>query len=111
MLTTSALRCSAPAARSSSRALAVEEHDRADVDVELHVDVLGLVLVDRGADAHAGVVDEDVQPAEGLAVAGHDGAHGVLVREVGRDVLDLRTLRAQGVGGSLEQRRACGRSG
>ena len=71
-------------------ALAIEEHDRADVDVELHVDVLGLVLVDRGADPHAGVVDEDVEPAEGLAVAGHDGVHRLLVREVRRDVLDLR---------------------
>ena len=63
-------------------ALAVEEDDRAQVDVELHIDEFGQVLAGRGADAHAGVVDQHVEPAEALAVAADDLADRVLVGQV-----------------------------
>jgi len=52
-------------------ALAVEEDDRAQVEVELHVDPLGLHVGHRRADTHAGAVDQHVEPAEPLAVGGH----------------------------------------
>ena len=76
-------------------ALPVEEHDGTEVDVKLHVDVLGLLFVDRSADPYTSIVDEHVKSAEGLTVAGHNGVCCLLVRHVGRDVLDLRPLRAQ----------------
>src|SRR3954451_1227795 len=76
-------------------ALAVEEHDRAQVHVELHVDALGLHLGDRRPDAHPGAVDEHVEPAEAVAVAGDHALDLRLFGHVGRDLLDLVALRAQ----------------
>ena len=84
MLTTSASRCSAPAARSSVQRLAVEEDHRAQVERQLQVDVLGLELVDRAADPQAGVVDEDVEAAEALAVGGDGGGDLLRVGDVRR---------------------------
>ena len=60
------------------------------------------MLLGRSADADAGVVDQDVEAAEGLPVAGHDRAYGLLVRQVGGDVLDPRAFAAQHVGRPLE---------
>jgi hypothetical protein len=51
--------------------LAVEEDERAQVDVELHVQPFGLDLRDRRADSDAGVVDEHIEAAEALPVGGH----------------------------------------
>src|SRR3954452_11250237 len=83
-------------------AVAIEEDDRSGVDVELKIDVLALVLSRRGADADAGVVDEDVQAPEALAVALHHRADAVLVSEVRRHELDLEAAGAQICGGALE---------
>ncbi len=45
-------------------AFAVEEDDRAEVDVELHVQALGLDLGERRSDADAGVVHEHIQAVD-----------------------------------------------
>ena len=66
MLTTSAFECSAGGLEHGD-GFAVEEDDRAEVHVELHVKALGLDLADGGADADAGVVHEHVQAAVAVA--------------------------------------------
>jgi hypothetical protein len=95
-LTTMALRCSAPAARSSSSALAVEEHDRAHVDRELEVDELRLVVGRRAPTPDAGVVHEHVEAAEARrwwrATRSRDR---LVVGDVRRDGLDVGALGAQ----------------
>ena len=62
---------------------------------ELHVDVLGLELADRRADADAGVVDEHVEAAEALAVRGDDLLDLLLVGDVDGQRLDLVALRSR----------------
>src|SRR5205085_1570259 len=75
-------------------ALAVEEDVGAQVDVELHVEPLGLDLADGGADAQAGVVDEHVQPSVGVPVALDDRLDRVLVGQIRRHRLDSRAAAA-----------------
>ena len=77
------------------RALAVEEDDRAQVDVELEIDPLGGDLGDGGADADAGVVDQHVQAPPALAVRRDDALDVVLVGHVAGDLLDLEAVVAQ----------------
>src|SRR5258708_10102708 len=84
------------------RAFAVEEEDRAEVDRELHVDVLGLNLRDRPADADAGVVDEHVEPAVALAVGVDDRLDLALVRDVDGQRLDVVAEVPEFLDGSLE---------
>jgi hypothetical protein len=48
-------------------ALAMEQHDRADVRVELDVEVLRLDLADRRTDPDTRVVDEHVHAAVAIA--------------------------------------------
>ena len=55
-----------------AHALAVKEEDRAQVDVELHVQSLGLDVSDGRADADAGVVDEHVEAPVVLAMGRDD---------------------------------------
>jgi hypothetical protein len=69
--------------------LAVELDDRANVHGEPQVDVLGLLVAGRRADADAGVVDEDVEAPEPLAVPRNDGGDRVGVCEVRRHRLDV----------------------
>ena len=83
-------------------ALAVEQDDRPQVDVELHVDPLGDDVGDGRADAHAGVVDEHVEAPPALAVGGGDRRDPGLVGHVGRDLLDLEAGLAQPVGRGRE---------
>jgi hypothetical protein len=83
-------------------ALAVEEDDRPQVEVELHVDPLGLHVGHRRADPDAGAVDEHVEPAETLAVAGHDALDVLLGGEVGGHLLDLIALPAELLDGAGE---------
>ena len=64
--------------------------------------MLALVIPRGGADADAGVVHEDVEPPEALAVALDDGGDALLVREVGRNVLDLEPAITQGCHGTFE---------
>src|SRR4051794_21165510 len=82
------------------QALAIEENDRAQVDVELKIDVLGLMLGGRRADSGAGVVDEHVEAPETLAVSPDDLADPVLVGHVRRYVLHFIALVAK-LGGRL----------
>ena len=76
-------------------ALAVEEDDRAQVEVDLHVDLLRRVLGDRRADPDARVVDQHVEAAEALAVLGDDVLDLLLGGHVGRDLLDVVARFAQ----------------
>ena len=69
---------------------------------ELHVEVLGLDLLHRRADPDAGVVDQHVEPAVGLAVLGEDADHVLLVGHVGGDALHLEAVGAEALGGALE---------
>jgi hypothetical protein len=94
-LTTSALPCSAPRGAQHLGGLAVEEDDRPQVDGDLHVDVFALLLGDRGANPNPGVVDENVEPAEALAVPLHDALDAVFVGHVGRNRLDVVALVAK----------------
>ena len=64
--------------------------------------MLALVVPRGGADADAGVVDQDVEAPETLAVALDDGGDALLVGEVRRDVLDLEPAVAQARRGTLE---------
>jgi hypothetical protein len=75
--------------------LAVEEDDRAQVEVELHVGALGLDVGHRRAEPDAGAVDEHVEPAEPLAVGGHDAPDILLGGQVGGRLLDLIALAPQ----------------
>jgi hypothetical protein len=76
-------------------ALAVEQDQGAEVDVELKVDALGDRLGDRSADADTRVVDEHVEPAPAVAVGGDDALDLGLVGQVGGDVLDVEPVAAQ----------------
>ena len=70
-------------------ALPVEQDDRANVDVELHVDMFGLVVVGSRGDADAGVVDQHVETTEALSVASDNLRDRGFVGHVRRDVFDL----------------------
>ena len=83
-------------------ALAVEEDVGAQVDVELHVEPLGLDLADGGADAQPGVVDQHVQPSVGVPVALDDRLDRVLLGQIRRHRLDGDAGGAQLLGGGLE---------
>ena len=52
--------------------LAAHQVDRAQVHVELHVELLGLGVRHGAADADAGVVHQHVEAAEALAVRRDD---------------------------------------
>ena len=82
---------------------AIQEDDRAHVHPELQVDVLGLVIGGCGSDAHAGVVDEHVEPPESLLVARDDAGDRVGVRQVRRDGLHLAAAAAQALRRRLER--------
>ena len=75
--------------------LAQRQVHGAQVDVELHVELLRLVVRDVAADADAGIVDEDVHAAEPIAVMGHKANHVLLLRHVGRHGLHLESLVAE----------------
>ena len=91
--------------------LAGADDQRPQVDRELHVEVLGLDLVHRRADPDAGVVDEHVEAAVGLAVLGEDADHVLLVGHVGGDALHLEPVGAQVLGGGLQLLRPAGGDG
>jgi hypothetical protein len=110
VLTTSAGRRSRPRSAGAG-AFPVEEHDGPEVEVELHVDALGLDVGDRAAEPHAGVVDEDVEAPEALAVTRDDVADRRLVGHVRRHGLDLVALGPELVGGAVELVRAPGGDG
>ncbi len=81
-----------------AHALAVEEDDRAQIDVELHIQALGVDLGHRGADPDTGVVDQHVEPAEALLVLGHHPPDRLLVGHVSGDVNHLGTVAKRGRG-------------
>ena len=108
MLTTSAFLCCAPASQQHRHAFAIEEDDRADVDVELHVQALGLDLADGRADAHARVVDEHVEAAVALAMRGDDLLDLRLVGDVRRDAVHVEAIGREPRDGALELLRAPG---
>ncbi len=76
-------------------AFAVEQHDRAQIDVELHVKALGLDVRQRCSDADARVVDEHVQTLMALAVGGHDLLDLALLGDVGGDAVHVEALSRQ----------------
>jgi hypothetical protein len=82
--------------------LARADDQRPQVDRELHIEVLGLDLLHRRADSHAGVVDQRVEAAVGFPVLGEDTDHVLLVGHVGGDALDLEPTGTQLFGGGLE---------
>jgi hypothetical protein len=92
-------------------ALAVEEDDRPQVEVELHVGPFGDDVADRRADPHAGAVDEHVEPAEALAMGGHDALDLLFVEQVGGHLLDLVAAVAQLLSGARELVRPAGGDG
>ncbi len=93
------------------QAFAVEEHDRAEVDGELHVQVLCLYLPDLRADPHAGVVDEHVETAVAVAVGVDDLDDVGLVGDVRGDRLHVEPVRGKPGDGSVELLGASGRHG
>ena len=93
------------------RALAVEEDHRAQVQVELHVDPLGRLVGDAGAEADARVVDEHVEPAPAVAVGGDDALDLRLVGHVRGDLLDLEAVGAEAGDGRRELVRPAGGDG
>jgi hypothetical protein len=76
-------------------AFAVEEEDRAQVDRQLHVDVLRLHLCDLCAGAHTGVVDEHVEASVSLAVRVDDLLDLSLIGDVDGERLDFVSALAQ----------------
>jgi hypothetical protein len=85
-------------------ALAVHQHHRAHVQLQLQVEPLRRDLRERRAEADAGVVDEHVEAAEALAVRGDDALDVGLVAKVRRDQLD-RVAGLEQAGGGLPQLR------
>ena len=73
--------------------------------------MLGPVVGRGGADPDAGVVDQDVEAAETLAMALHDRLDRLLVGHVAGHVLDVEALAPKGLGGLLERVRAAGGQG
>jgi hypothetical protein len=61
----------------------------------LHVDVFALLLSHGGTYADTGVVDQDIEPAEAVAMALDDRLDAVLVGHVRRNGLDLVPLRSE----------------
>ena len=92
VLTTIALWCSAGGGPEHLDALSVEEDDRAQVDVQLHVQALGLDLGHGGPDPDARVVDQHVEPPEALAVRVHDLLDRVLGGHVPGHVCHLMAV-------------------
>ena len=84
------------------QAFAIEQHGGAQVDVQLHVEALGLNLAHGRADAHAGVVHEHVQAAIALAVGLGHLLDLRLVGHVGRDRLHVEALIGQHRRGALQ---------
>ena len=58
------------------QALARRDHDRPEIEIELHVDLLRRIPLDRPAQANAGVVHQHIHPAPALAML-VDRAHDV----------------------------------
>ncbi len=82
--------------------LAVEEDDRAQVDVELHVQALGLDVGNAGTDADAGVVDEHVEAAVALAVRLDDTLDLLLIGDVRGDRVHVEALGDQALRSAVE---------
>jgi hypothetical protein len=64
-----------------------DEEEAAEVDADLEVEMLRREILDVAGDADPGRVDEDVQPAEALAVRRDEPGAVVLVPDVGGDRL------------------------
>jgi hypothetical protein len=82
-----------------------DEEETAQVDPDLQVEVLCVQVLDRAGNSDAGRVDEDIEPAECLAMLG-DGARAfVRVADVCGECLRPELGR-----GCLDRRPACARS-
>src|ERR687898_390612 len=90
-------------------ALTREQVHRAQVDVELKIELLRLRLRNRPTDPDAGVVDENVEPAAAVAVRRDELADLRLVGHVGGHGLDVEALAAQLLRGRFQLVRAPGR--
>jgi hypothetical protein len=74
--------------------LARKQVDRAQVDVELQIELLRLRIRHGAADPDARVVHEHVDPAAALAVRRDELADLLLVGHVGRHVLHVESVAA-----------------